>query len=241
MRQHRSACVRWRWTRGLILMGGVATAVMLAACTDGPVQASARSAGPGPHLSSYCGLPGYPPCAMDGISSGTGDYGCTSPATNIDYCQGGGSGGGMVGDGGGYGGSGEDAGGGGGGGTSPTDPAQDSCKTGSVVLDDPVIRSGLDELWRNSSPEANLGQRHEQFGWTSERQPATASSRSDREASVGSTVPSRRRPRETTPSWGSSTRTHTPSAKRSWRATRTCSCRERCTTVVRATSIAKRP
>jgi hypothetical protein len=34
-----------------------------------------------------------------------------------------------------------------------------------VVLDDPVVRAGLDQLWRNSSPDANLAQRHEQFGW----------------------------------------------------------------------------
>jgi hypothetical protein len=63
-----------------------------------------------------------------------------------------------------------DPGGGGtppGGGTTPPPPAEptDTCNTGDAVVDDPQVSDGLQDLWAQSNPDANLAQRAEKAGW----------------------------------------------------------------------------
>ena len=62
------------------------------------------------------------------------------------------------------------SGGSGGGGTQPPSPPPpsepiDTCKTGDVVIDDPSVSAGLQNLWAQSNPDANLAQRRETAGW----------------------------------------------------------------------------
>jgi hypothetical protein len=41
----------------------------------------------------------------------------------------------------------------------------DTCNTGDPVVDDPSVSSGLQNLWAQSNPDANLWQRVEKAGW----------------------------------------------------------------------------
>lgn len=72
---------------------------------------------------------------------------------------------------------GSSGGGGGGSGTTtpppvppPSEPV-DTCKTGDPVVDDPDVSLGLENLWVQSNPDANLYQRVEKAGWIVEGSP----------------------------------------------------------------------
>lgn len=48
----------------------------------------------------------------------------------------------------------------------PSDPEPgDTCNTGDQVVDDPSVTQGLQDLWAQSNPDANLAQRRETAGW----------------------------------------------------------------------------
>jgi hypothetical protein len=48
-------------------------------------------------------------------------------------------------------------------------PAADTCKTGDPVLDDPVVRQGLKDLWSRSNADSAQAKRVEQSGWIVQR------------------------------------------------------------------------
>jgi hypothetical protein len=56
-------------------------------------------------------------------------------------------------------------GGGPGGGDGDDTPAADTCQTGDAVLDDPMVKAGLADLWQRSNPDAPQSQRVEQSAW----------------------------------------------------------------------------
>jgi hypothetical protein len=158
---------RSRWPRTAGLTCAVVGTIILAGCTDGPTQPQLRE--PSGHVlhsgeDPYCGFGGWGDCTLEPITSAPGD-GCVSPATQIDYCQGGSTG--NTGDTGTWGGTGGTTTGGATGNPPPPEDTipKDSCRTGSPVFDDPTFRAGLADLWQKSNADANLAQRKEQFGW----------------------------------------------------------------------------